>query len=539
MPMDDGRKMQSLLEGFRCCGLSWMFTVPVLMVVTGCTTVGPNYARPELQVMEQWMQADPHRVLTSPADYRMWWTAFRDPVLDNLVQSACAQNIPLRVAGARVFEARARLGIAIGEQYPQVQQAVGAASYNRESARGPSAPQQSGGVGFDYQQAQVGATASWEIDFWGKFRRAVESEDANFLGSIAAYDNALVSLTADVARTYVIIRTLEERLGIAQDNVIVQTESLRIAEARFQGGATSERDVQQALSQLRSTEATIPQIEATLRQAKNALCTLLGVPPRSLDAILGGRSGIPAAPIEVAVGIPADLLRRRPDIRSAELQASAQCALIGVAKADLYPAFTLTGTFGFLASDVGRFHLSQIGSWDSRTGSFGPAFAWNILNYGQITNSVRLQDARFQESIFGYQDTVLRAQQEVEDGLTGFLQSQIRLVSLEAAAAAAKRSADLALIQYREGATDYTTVLTAQAALLAQQDSFATGRGDVPQGLVAVYRALGGGWEIRDGQRFLPADVTQVMGNRTNWGGLLEPAAVQPETERHLLTPDW
>ena len=188
---------------------------------------------------------------------------------------------------------------------------------------------------------------------------------------------------------------------------------------------------------------------------------------------------------------------------------------------------------------MGRFSLSDIASWNSRFGSFGPAFSWNVLNYGQITNVVRVQDALFQESIFGYQDTVLRAQQEVEDGLTGFLQSQKRLVSLEEAAAAAKRSADLALIQYREGATDYTTVLTAQAALLTQQDSLAAGQGDVPQGLIAVYRALGGGWEIREGQRFLPADVTQVMGNRTNWGGLLEPAAVQPETERQLLTPDW
>jgi NodT family efflux transporter outer membrane factor (OMF) lipoprotein len=517
-------------------GCIWLIC---LMVFAGCVKVGPDFSRPTPDIRNNWLEEDSARIRTVPADYHKWWAAFQDPVLDTLVQTAYAQNIPLRVAGARVFEARARLGIAIGEQYPQVQQAVGAASYNRESERGPSAPQQSGGVDFDYRQAQVGATASWEIDFWGKFRRSVESEDANFLGSIAAYDNALVSLTADVARTYVLIRTLEERLRIARDNVIVQKDSLRIADVRFQGGATSERDVQQALTQLRSTEATIPLIQANLRQAKNALCTLLGMPPRNLDSMLGSRSAIPEAPLEVAVGIPADLLRRRPDIRSAELQAAAQSALIGVAKADLYPAFTLNGTFGFLASDVGRFHLSQIGSWDSRTGSFGPAFAWNILNYGQITNSVRLQDARFQESIFGYQETVLRAQREVEDGLTGFLQSQKRLVSLEEAASAAKRSAELALIQYREGATDYTTVLTAQAALLTQQDSLAAGQGDLPQGLIAVYRALGGGWEIREGQRFLPADVTQVMGNRTNWGGLLEPAAVQPETERKLLTPDW
>jgi NodT family efflux transporter outer membrane factor (OMF) lipoprotein len=510
-----------------------------LALIVGCVKVGPDFVRPTADIRNNWLEEDSARIRTAPADYRRWWTAFQDPVLDALVQKAYAQNIPLRVAGARVFEARARLGIAIGEQYPQVQQALGAASYNRESERAPAAPQRSAGADFDYKIAQVGATASWELDFWGKFRRSVESEDANFLGSVAAYDNALVSLTADVARTYVLIRTLEERLRIARDNVLVQQESLRIAEARFQGGATSERDVQQALTQLRSTEATIPQIEAILRQAKNALCTLLGIPPRNLEDMLGRRSAIPEAPLEVAVGIPADLLRRRPDIRSAELQAAAQSARIGVAKADLYPAFTLTGTFGLLSSDVGKFSLSDIATWSSRTGSFGPGFTWNFLNYGQITNVVRVQDARFQELIFGYQDTVLRAQQEVEDGLTGFVQSQKRLVSLEEAAAAAKRSADLALIQYREGATDYTTVLTAQASLLSQQDSLATGQGDVPQGLIAVYRALGGGWEMREGQVFLPAEETSAMGSRTNWGGLLEPAAVEPRTERQLLTPDW
>jgi NodT family efflux transporter outer membrane factor (OMF) lipoprotein len=517
-------------------GCIWLIC---LMVFAGCVKVGPDFSRPTPDIRNNWLEEDIARIRMVPTDYHKWWTVFQDPVLDTLVQTAYAQNIPLRVAGARVFEARARLGIAIGEQYPQVQQAVGAASYNRESERGRSAPQRSAGVDFDYKQAQMGATAGWEFDFWGKFRRAVESEDANFLGSIAAYDNALVSLTAEVARTYVLIRTLEERLRVARDNVIVQKESLRIADVRFQGGATSERDVQQALTQLRSTEATIPQIEANLRQAKNALCTLLGMPPRNLDHILGARSAIPEAPLEVAVGIPADLLRRRPDIRSAELQAAAQCALIGVAKADLYPAFTLVGTFGFLSSDVGRFSLSDIASSKSRFGSFGPSFSWNVLNYGQITNVVRVQDALFQELIFSYQDTVLRAQQEVEDGLSAFLQSQKRLIFLEEAAAASKRSADLALIQYREGATDYTTVLTAQTALLAQQDSLAAGQGDVPQGLIAVYRALGGGWEMREGKSFLPADVTTAMGNRTNWGGLLEPAAVEPQTERQLLTPDW
>jgi NodT family efflux transporter outer membrane factor (OMF) lipoprotein len=509
------------------------------MALAGCVKLGPDYVRPSTDIRDNWLEEDSRHLNTSPADYRMWWTAFQDPVLDRFVQTATTQNVSLRVAGARVFEARARLGIAIGEQYPQVQQGFGSASFYRQSEKAPSAPQVSTGVDYDYKQAQVGATASWEIDFWGKFRRAVESEDAAFLGSIAAYDNALVSLTAEVARTYVFIRTLEERRQIARDNVTVQTESLRIATARFQGGATSERDVQQALTQLRSTEATIPQIEASLRQAKNALCVLLGMPPRNLETMLEDRAGIPEAPLDVAVGIPADLLRRRPDIRLAEYQAAAQSALIGVAKADLYPAFTLTGTFGFLSSDVGKFSLGDIGAWSSRTGSFGPGFTWNILNYGQITNVVRVQDARFQELIFNYQETVLRAQQEVDDGLTAFLQSRKRLISLAEAAAAAKRSANLALIQYREGATDYTTVLTAQASLLTQQDNLAAGQGDVPQGLIAVYRALGGGWEIRDGRRFLPEDVTTAMGRRTSWGGLLEPAAVAPQTKRQLLTPDW
>lgn len=511
----------------------------LLIGLSACTMVGPDFVPPTADVSQEWVATRDPLVKTEPADYREWWKALNDPVLDNLIQVAYEQNLPLRIAGARVFEARARLGIAIGEQYPQTQQAFGSASYNRESERAPLATQQSRGVDFDYTQAGVGATAVWELDFWGKFRRAVESENAGFLSSIAAYDSALVSLTADVARIYVLIRTIEDRLQIARENLVIQKESLRIARVRFQGGATSERDVQQALTLLFNTEATIPQLETFLRQAKNALCILLGMPPRHLEEMLAGSSGIPKAPTEVAVGIPADLLRRRPDIQIAELQAAAQCALIGVAKADLYPAFSLTGTFGFLSSDVGRFQLGDITSWKSRTGSFGPSFQWNLLNYGRITNLVRVQDARFQELIFNYQDTVLRAQQEVEDGLASFLYSQVRVASLTEAATAAKRSADLALIQYREGATDYTTVLTAQQALLAQQDSLAQEQGNVPQGLIAVYRALGGGWEIREGKEFLPAEVIEAMGNRTDWGGLTRPAAVEPPTTVQLLTPDW
>jgi|WetSurMetagenome_2_1015567.scaffolds.fasta_scaffold06336_2 NodT family efflux transporter outer membrane factor (OMF) lipoprotein len=525
----------------RCC----LILLACVTCPTGCTLVGPDYRQPFASLSDHWLETGDPRVKTDPAVYREWWKTFNDPVLEHLIRTAYQQNLSLRAAGVRVFEARAQLGIAVGEFYPQVQQGSGAFNYNRISQRSATAAQPGDirDVGIAYSQAEFGLGASWELDFWGKYRRAIESADASLFGSVAAYDNALVTLTGDVASNYVLIRTLEDRLKIARDNVGIQKESLQIAQARFQGGATSERDVQQALTQLNSTEASIPQLETQLRQAQNALCTLLGMPPSDLHDILSETSAIPRGQLEVAVGIPAELLRRRPDIRSAEYQAMAACAQIGVAKADLYPAFSLSGNFGFLATNSGDFAVGDLTSWRSRGGSIGPAFQWNLLNYGQITNRVRLQDARFQESIVNYQNTVLQAQQEVENGLVGFLKAQERVKYLILAVAAAKRTVDLAIIQYREGATDYTTVLTAQQALLSQQDSLADSQGGVPQNLIAIYRSLGGGWEIREGQGFLPAETIEAMERRTDWGNLLTPAAVElpaPEKRESLIrAPDW
>jgi NodT family efflux transporter outer membrane factor (OMF) lipoprotein len=523
----------------------WLALSLAAVMLSGCTMLGPDFFRPSSKLSPEWLEAGDPRVKTEPTSYRDWWKAFNDPVLDDLIQTAYRQNLSLRAAGVRVFEARAQLGIAIGQFFPQSQQLIGSEYYNRTSERSAQAfsAEQFPGVGFAYNQVQIGFSASWELDFWGKFRRAIQSADASLLSSVAAYDTALVTLTGDVATTYVRIRTLEERLQIARENVKTQKESLRIAQARFQGGATSERDVQQALSQLNSTEATIPQLESLLRQQLNALCTLIGLPPSSLEERLSGVSGIPRVPVDIAVSMPAELLRRRPDIRKAEYQAAAQCAQVGVAKADLYPAFSLTGNFGFLATDMGQFALSDVSSWRSRNITVGPAFQWNILNYGQITNNVRLQDARFQELIVNYQNTVLQAQQEVEDGLVTFLKAQERIESLAKAVDAAKRTVDLSVIQYREGATDYTTVLTAQKDLLSQQDSLAQGQGDVPQGLISVYRAFGGGWEIREGHDFVPAEIKEDMNHRTNWGNLLKPAAAEApsaETPGSLIrAPEW
>jgi outer membrane protein TolC len=262
-----------------------------------------------------------------------------------------------------------------------------------------------------------------------------------------------------------------------------------------------------------------------------------------LADILADASEIPEPPPQVVVGIPADLLRRRPDIRSAEHQAEAQCAQIGVAKADLFPIFSLTGTFGFLSSDVGKFSLSDMFQWKSRTVQAGPSFQWNILNYARITNNVRVQDARFQQLLLTYQDTVLKAQQEAEDALVAFLRTQERAEFLAKSAAAAKRSLDLAVLQYREGVKDFTTVLTAQQALLNEQDNLATTLGNISSDLVGVYRALGGGWEIREGEELVPPEIKEEMAKRTHWGKLLVPISyVPPESgqpESFIRLPDW
>jgi len=513
--------------------------VPALLASGGCM-VGPDFVRPKATISPNWQDAGDQRVRTGPSEYRDWWTAFNDPILDRLIERAYRENLPLRTAGVRVLQARAQLGIAIGEIFPQTQQGVGSVQYVRTSDRGAIA---AGFGGIDYWQSQLGLQASWELDFWGKFRRTIQSADASLLSSLADYDNTLVTLTADVANSYITIRTAEERIRIARENVGTQEESLKIAEARFKYGTVTQLDVEQARTSLLNTQATIPPLETQLRQARDALSVLLGMPPSDLSDLLGGSSAIPVSPPQVIVGIPTDLLRRRPDIRSAELQAATQSAQIGVARADLFPAFSLTGNFVFLSTNLGSFSLSDMFRWGSRSVQVGPTVQWNIFNYGQITNNVRVQDAKLQALLLIYQNTVLSAQQDVEDNLAAFLRAQDRAQLLAQSVTSAQTAVTLALRQYREGVTDFTTVLTAQQALLNQQDSLASTLGTISTSLVGVYRALGGGWEIREGQELIPPDIRAEMGKRTNWGHLLAPAIYnlpasrQPESAPRL--PDW
>jgi NodT family efflux transporter outer membrane factor (OMF) lipoprotein len=506
------------------------YAVPLLGVLSalgGCS-VGPSFTTPEATIAATWRaQGDP-RVATQTTADSLWWKAFNDPVLDRLVQLAYQQNLTLQVAGLRIVEARAQLGIATGEQFPQTQAIVGSAAANGLSKNTPIGsflPHRHFG---DYQ---LGFDAAWEIDFWGKYRRGVESQAAALLASVADYDSALVSLTAEVARTYVQIRTYEVLIQQARENAKLQEGGLEIAQSRFTQGATSELDPSQATVLLENTRASIPQLQISLQQARNALCTLLGQPAGTVDALLVQATGIPKAPAKVAVGMPAEMLRRRPDIRSAELTAAAQCARIGVAKAELYPSFSLFGSIGLETSTVGGTTKNLLSS-NSLFYSAGPRLNWPFLNYGRLTNAVRVQDALFQQLLVNYRDTVLKAAQEVEDALASYLNAEEEQTFREGAVTAARRAVELSLIMYREGATDYQRVIDAQRSLLDQQQSLAETSSIVTTSVIALYKALGGGWEPREGQPVVPESMQNEMKARTNWGDLLsEPRA--PETKQN------
>src|SRR5215471_6457523 len=396
-------------------------TISLAAFAQGCL-LGPNFRSPPVSLADKWIEEGNKSLYPRAADHRDWWTVFNDPVLTQLIQLAYQRNLTLQSAGVRVLEARARLGIAIGEFYPQQQQVGASITHNQIPISLPY-----NFITNTYWSDQFGAQAAWELDFWGKLRRAIESADRAFLASVANYDDVLVTLVADVASAYVKIRTTERQIAIARDNIARQRIALRLATVKFQYGTVARRDVYQAENVLGATEATIPQLNVQLAQTKDALSVLLGMPPGPVDNLLAGSDDIPTSPEQVIVGIPADLLRRRPDVRGAELQAAAQSAQIGVAKGDLLPILSLNGSLVFVSTDLGKFKLSDMFKWGSRSIQAGPSVQWNILNYGQITNNVRAQDASFQQLLIGYQNAVISAQRDVEDNVVGFLRAQDRV----------------------------------------------------------------------------------------------------------------
>jgi NodT family efflux transporter outer membrane factor (OMF) lipoprotein len=510
----------------------------VVLALSGCA-VGPDFVKPEAKIQENWIEKGDSRVATQTAVESQWWRAFNDPIFDQLIKLAYQQNLPLQITGLRILEARARLGIAIGRQFPQQQEVFGGATREDISKNAPN----SSYADRNFMDYQVGFDAVWELDFWGKFRRDVQASYANLIASEADYDDALVSLTAEVARTYTVIRTFEVFIELTSENAKVQKEGLEIAESRFRNGVVTELDVAQARSLLESTRASIPKLQGGLRQAQNALSTLLGQPPGAIQTLLDGHKGIPTAPAEVAISVPAELLRRRPDIRSAELFAAAQCARIGIAKADLYPSFSLFGEIGFQSSSEGGVQsnhadIDNLFDTSSFYYAFGPQVKLPFFNYGRIENNVRVQDARFQQLIVNYQNTVLRAAQESEDALIGFLKAQEATAFTQNSVNAARRSVEIALVQYREGAVDYQRVLDTQRALLQEEIRLTETSSSIATNLIALYKALGGGWELRQGQSVIAESTQAEMQKRTNWGSLLPPPSPKPENLSPLPARD-
>lgn len=450
--------------------------------------VGPNYCRPVAPVAQQWIDADDQRVRSEFGDLSCWWALFNDPVLDSLINNAYQQNLTLREAGFRVLEARAELAKTIGFIFPQTQNASGYS--NRLGLSQAVANRQFIADRF-YNQYDLGFNLAWELDFWGRFRRAIEASQGELDASVENYDDVLVTLLGDVASTYTQVRVVEQQIEYVRTNVGLQREALAIANARFKGGQATELDVDQAQSNLSNTEALVPQLEIQLRQATNRLCILMGMPPEELRSRLGPGI-IPLAPPDAIVGIPAELLTRRPEVRREERLAAAQCARIGVAVSELLPHISITGTIGTTAEQFGDLFSSQ-----AFRGTVGPTFSWAILNYGRLINGIRVEDARFQEIVARYQNKVLKAGEEAENGLVTYLKSHQQAKFQQEAVVAAEKAVRIAIAQYKGGLTDFNRVALLEQNLVQQQNLLAQAQGQIAQGLIQVYRALGGGWEIR------------------------------------------
>lgn len=509
--------MQARTPRLRSCTLAGL----ACAMLGGCTALGPDFSRPAVPWLQSWSDGA-QRALPADAQARRhvavdaWWTSFDDPVLEQVVAQAQRQNPAVRIAGARILEARALLGIAGSGMYPQVQQVTAdALRVGQRQSRGADTAFWSASAGFDI---------AWEMDFWGKYRRGIESADAAYFASVAQYDDVQVLVAAQAASLYGSIRTTELRLRIAHENAAIQKRSLEITERLFGSGNESELDVQQARSQYLGTLATVPELESALRQFQNALSVLLARPPGPLPEMNTGREKIPQPSLGLIVDMPADLLRRRPDVRAAEMLLAAQSAQIGISEAALYPSIALGGSIGLTATSLAS-------SPSTLAWGVGPALVWNVFDHGRLTNQVLVQDARFQQLHEQYQDTVLRAAREMDDAATAFASSRAQVDILLGAVRAARRSLDIATIQYREGLIDFQRVLDSQRTLFSQQERLVSTQGNVVQSLVALYKAMGGGWQAARDRPLLDEDTRRAMAERSNWKTLLGDPLPPPAAE--------
>ncbi len=504
--------------------------------LAACTTLGPDFEKPDTQLPAGW---DADSTPESVARAAYWWRLFDDPVLDELVEATADQNLDLQAAGLRIIQARAALGIADALRFPQQQTLSGNLTRRYQDDKA-------------YNSANLNFDVAWEMDIWGKYARGIESAQAGLYGTIASYDDILITITAEVARNYVNYRTAQERILLAEQNIAIQQRVVDITEIQHESGNVTELDVQQARTQLYSTEAALPSLRIAMAQSRNAIAVLLGRMPEQIDDILNrdaarvqekyrqridpesgilGRGDIaeydsysivPATP-PLEPHIDAGLVARRPDIQVAELLARAQSARIGLTKTELYPQFFLTGSIGLSQKVLSD---EAFTGTDAVKVSLGPGFRWNILNYGRINNQVRVEDALFQESLSNYNQTVLRAVQEVSNALVGYKQSLKQRKSRFDTVEASIRAFRISMIQYQDGLVSYQRLLSTVEKLTLNEDLYAQVKGNIANQVVALYKALGGGWQMRSGKPFVADDIKQQMRERTDWGDYLDPAPV-------------
>ncbi len=497
---------------------------------SGCSQVGPDYVKPsEIELPGTWEQ----NLTKSDANITQWWKSFNDPTLDDLVQKTYEQNLDLRSAGLRIVQARAALGISEGLLYPQQQTFSGSLAGVQNSGQTFT----SAGINFD---------VGWEMDVWGKYARGIQSAEATLYASVASYDDILVTIIAEVARDYINFRTAQERMAFAKRNIAIQRRVTKMTEVQFNAGNVSELDMQQAKTQLYTTESLLPGFELTMIKSRNAIAILLGTLPQEIDPLLYDKdelqraynyaddlfaddtlnsdlykveSFIPVAAVDVNLSIDANLVRRRPDLQVAELQAKAQSARIGSAEAELYPHFSLFGSIGYNTNDAGD---GWISAGDAIGISAGPAFRWNIFQYGRIKNQVRLQDALFQESLNNYNKKVLLAVQEVSNAVNGYRLTQKQLSLNAMAIDATVRAFNLSMTQYNNGLVTYQRLLSTVEKLTRNEDAYAQIRGNIGIQVISLYKALGGGWEIGRNKAYVSAEDREQMKARTDWGEYLD-----------------
>ncbi len=497
----------------------------LLLFLPACTVVGPNYSQPETpELPTSWSGSD---VAASTEDAKQWWKLFQDPVLDELIERGASQNLAVEAAGLRIVQARAALGISDALIYPQQQNVSGnlAKIYSEDHS---------------FNSAGIGLDVGWEMDIWGKYARGIETSEANLYATIASYRDVLVSITAEIARNYINYRTAQERAYLSKQNIAIQQRVVDMTQTQFDAGNVTELDVQQARTQLYATQAALPSLSIARLQAQNAIAVLLGVLPDDITPLLALEIDRTTDPYKERIDLPVEqynaksiipmvssldtridsaLLLRRPDLQVAELQTRAQSARIGQAEATLYPQFFLFGSIGLEQTQPSG---TSFDFTDAVTAAVGPGFSWNIFQYGRIKNQIRIEDARFQESLTNYNQQVLQAVQEVSNALVAYKFSVQQSEYNFSGVSASIRAFNISSTQYNNGLVSYQRLLSTVEKMTLREDAYAQTRGNISNQVVALYKAIGGGWEAHSGNPVVKPGTIQQMRNRTDWGDYLD-----------------